>query len=95
MRLTRPRFTVRHLMIAVAVVAMVLGVDTELRRRRDRFYGIAMEHGRRIDGTFAGPAVEMRAVNRKKLHHVSMQSKYLRASRFPFLPVPSDPPLPE
>src|SRR4051794_33451897 len=43
MRLPRLRFTVRRMMVAVAAVAVVLGVN-DLRRRRNRFLGLRSTH---------------------------------------------------
>jgi hypothetical protein len=37
MRLTRMRFTIRHLMVAVVILAVVLGIVVGLRRRRQSF----------------------------------------------------------
>ena len=47
MRMPRVRFTVRRLMIAVAVIAVALGVGLEaarLKRNCDRFESKANEH---------------------------------------------------
>jgi CO/xanthine dehydrogenase FAD-binding subunit len=48
MRFTRPRFTVRRLMVVVAVVAVIVGVE-RLYERRIAFLLLASEHARLED----------------------------------------------
>ena len=44
MPMPRVRFTVRRLMVAVAVVALALGVPSALHRRAERFHALADYH---------------------------------------------------
>ena len=48
MRLPRPRFTVRRLMIAIAIVAVFLGVWLWAERRRARFKALAHWHDMQV-----------------------------------------------
>ena len=93
MPLPRPRFTVRTLMVAVAIVAVVLGGSIE---RRNRFRKLAALHQSKFNillerspciGFFGG------AVDRLGWHE-TMKFKYDDAARYPFLPVRPDPPEP-
>jgi hypothetical protein len=54
MRLPRPRFTVRRLMIAVAIVAIFLGVWLWAERRRARLDALASWHDRQVVCVFKG-----------------------------------------
>ena len=97
MKLPRPRFTVRRLMVAVAIVAFlafVAGLAIEGKRRAD-------EYGREADRIGAElmrlgqykqdlPSVQARQARLGKLF-----LKYSRAARYPWLPVAPDPPEPE
>ena len=48
MRLPRPRFTLRRLMLAVAILALLLGVWLWGERRRARFSALAGWHERQV-----------------------------------------------
>src|SRR4051812_46996523 len=48
MSLPRVRFTVRRMMLAVAIAAVALGSTAELKRRSDRFRRLAEEHNQRV-----------------------------------------------
>lgn len=48
MSLPRPRFTVRRLMVVVAIVAMILGVWLWAERRRARFSALESWHDRQV-----------------------------------------------
>ena len=95
----RPRFTIRWMLVAVALAAVCLwAVD-----RRWRFLKLASFHqARQIiawDGrnpySFPGAMLRMGDFTEfnPRWHHM-MEQKYLRAARYPWLPVPSGP-LPE
>ncbi len=89
MRIPRVRFTVRRLMVAVAVVACIFWV---IERRR-RFLIIVDSH-RTPDARFLrhrGANYELRLIR----WHDEMQVKYEFAAAHPFLPVAPDPPEPE
>jgi hypothetical protein len=89
-----PRFTVRRLMVAVAIVGIVLGVTIE---RRDRFRRIAVHHR----AEFQKLASRMKAGSHEESDwlpiewHESLARKYKRAACYPWLPVATDPPEPE
>lgn len=99
----RPRFTVRRLMLAVAVAAVVLTTVQWWRRRAS--YAERAEYHRRWseskhsftpDGMseeqMRRAFAEMAAENR---FHRDLARKYEHAARYPWLPVAPDPPLPE
>lgn len=91
MRLTRPRFTVRWLMIAVAIVAVVLGLSRWLWNRSVAFRAIADVHNAHRMGS-----IPMHTGNLPWLmYHIEMEKKYDRAARYPWLPVAPDPPEPQ
>ena len=54
MRLPRPRFTLRGLMLVVAILAMLLGVWLWGERRRARFSALAWWHDRQVVCVFVG-----------------------------------------
>ncbi len=100
MPLTRPRFTVRRLMVAVAIVAVVLGVGIELELRHRRFDSISSEYNLMsllyaFDVKYRPDAWGQAHAARQFAWHKAMSEKYRRAARYPFLPVPADPPKPE
>jgi hypothetical protein len=93
MRLRLPRFTVRRLMIAVAIAALALGLVQSMGRRSAAFRLKAREH----EGTFKtliGPNTTF-PVSPATAHHRLMAEKYRLAARHPWLPVCPDPPEPE
>jgi hypothetical protein len=88
MRLRCPRFTVRRMMVAVALLGLALGF---LAERRARFLRIAARYEQatlayRTYGGFYMP--------RGFFYDLEMESKYKRAARYPWLPVMPDPPEP-
>jgi hypothetical protein len=89
MRLLRPRFTVRRLMVAVAVVGVVLGIGSDLDRRRRRFLDLRSYYREKavIHSECWTRIVSMR--------DYYLSRKYERAARYPWLPVAPDPPEPE
>lgn len=96
-RLPRPRFTVRWLMIAVAIVGVVLGVTIE---RRGRFRKIAAHHrgecGNLINRSpYVAFSNYSEATNRRIDWHHSMWLRYEDAARSPWLPVAPDSPEPK
>ena len=99
MRAPRVRFTVRRLMIAVAVVGIILGPYTTCRNRAARFDERCEWHYRRIDellrGVYYGDDAAWRRVAARAAWHTEMHEKYDLASRRPWLPVAPDPPEPE
>jgi hypothetical protein len=98
-----PRMTTRRWMVAVAVIAVgcaVLASLIEMRRafliemRRERFARIADRHL----SVFLTPA-QVRDPERCSAErldwHSKMADKYMRAARYPWLPVEPDPPNPK
>jgi hypothetical protein len=90
MKVPQVRFTVRRMLVAVAVVATVLGllmwVDRRAREFRDRrdFHRVrwsAIDEGFEVEDA---PAA----------YHRAMAEKYRRAAERPWLPVEPDPPVP-
>jgi hypothetical protein len=90
MRPPRVRFTVRWLMIAVAVVGMLWGGGVEVQRRSARYRKIADSHFPRIFHLRPGSIMTPR-----EKWHVALWRKYDRLSRYPWLPVEPDPTPPE
>ena len=106
MRLLPIRFTIRHVMVLVALVGLVLGMIVEGERRRTRFRIIAAEHleqSMRYFVLFGGGDSEYQRRSMQLwddmyspivAYHVNLHEKYEWAARFPWLPVASDPPKP-
>jgi hypothetical protein len=99
MPVPRARFTVRRLMVAVAIIALALGVycwTTLLRDRAARCRRLAV--GYEIDEQLYGdprigpPDPAARAVIVR--HVAGLRRKYDRAARYPWLPIERDPPDP-
>jgi hypothetical protein len=98
-------------MLAVALVALIMGIGIEGRRRRSRFEELAGKHY--ILSLPAPPAfivdpgnpahhirlneTEMNSdlAKRRFTYHARLCEKYRRAARYPWLPVEADPPEPE
>ena len=105
MRMPRVRFTVRRMMVAVAVLAVVLGAGEATRKRRSRFGREAGFHGAFMRLYARSPPVHFpnkerlashrRSLAEKKAYHESLAGKYEQAARHPWLPVAPDPPEPE
>jgi hypothetical protein len=97
MRLPRPQFTVRRLMLAVAIVGFVLGVTIE---RQNRFRKIEAHHQAEFANLVSrSPYISFsnfsEAVNRRLDWHETMRLKYEHAALHPWLPVSPDPSEPE
>lgn len=84
------RFTVRRMMIAVAVVAVVCG----LAIRRRNFLAIAGRHDIIACPAATCPPEQMLRIMRHNEYNQAMCRKYRRAAWLPFLPVMPDPPRP-
>jgi hypothetical protein len=106
MPLPRVRFTVRRMMIAVAVAGLVLGIVSE---RRHRFTLLARSHPVRMDilavTNANGNADDQRpsavvfsdgsrVPSNVYNWHYMLREKYEFAARYPWLPVWPDPPEP-
>ena len=102
MPLPRVRFTVRRMMVAVAIAGVLVG---GLRMRRLSAVYQALSESNANDEDFYLAALSDRfklghpsyeRTFRDRLdYHRSMRVKYERAARRPWLPVPPDPPEPE
>jgi hypothetical protein len=104
MRLPRPRFTVRRLMVVVAILALALTVYAGIERRRARLQRVAQHHWEKAAANSVVQADANRTIyrasaslrNRQLAHyHVNLAYKYANAARYPWLPVAPDPPEPE
>jgi hypothetical protein len=109
MRMPRFRFTVRRMMVAVAIVgACVWGVrmlqmSRAYGKKAERFASNAMDRIPGFNGewpkTPEGEAKLRRTWDLWKQemedHNAAMAAKYRRAARYPWLPVAPDPPEPE
>ena len=100
-----PRFRIRTLMVAVAVIALLIGVPFDLARRRRAFLRLAIEHqAREVAVTYDGYArvwfdsrgrpLDPRAA-KLDLWNSQLADKYFRAARYPWLSVEPDPPEPK
>jgi hypothetical protein len=97
-----PRFTVRRLMVAVAIVALACGVAAELLRRHWQFAKIARDHSEIFLARAASegfPPVPLTKIwyprTAKTAWHAEMSIKYQKAARYPWFPVAPDPPEPK
>src|SRR5262249_5072297 len=101
-----PRLTTRRLMVLVAVVGIILGLET----RRIQFLELASYHSGqamptmrfRYDGVWITQDVFPDLPSGTKAYrttrsewHAGLADKYARAARYPWLPVPHDPPPPD
>jgi hypothetical protein len=94
-----PRFTTWRLMKFTAAFALVLAMMIYAERRRQFFLGRARESGDKFlagVSDAAGLSREARRTARKRTaYYWQLNVKYLRAARYPWLPVASDPPEPK
>jgi hypothetical protein len=84
-----PRFTIRRMMVGVAILGLSLGF---LAERRARFLRIAARHeeSSRFYRLYPGFYIPSGA-----FYDIEMELKYERAARYPWLPVEPDPPEPK
>jgi hypothetical protein len=87
----RVRFTLRRMMVAVAVVAIGLGVVDWIGRRAARFRALWAYHINRV-GLVSSPNPWPHEV--QGIYHLKMGEKYRVAALRPWLPVEPDPPEP-
>jgi hypothetical protein len=97
MRVPRVRFTVRRMMVAVAMLAALLAIGAGLQRRQARFERLFSYHrglaGPMIIHSFdPGSPTSKTASGR---WHWDLSMKYADAARRPWLPVAPDPPEPK
>ena len=106
MKLPRVRFTIRRLMAAVAVLALVLAVADQLRRRRESFQRSADVYRRKTGDAFMAAQItrsgNLFVWDRRTSpahealadHYDALRVKYERAAAHPWRPVTPDPPEP-
>jgi hypothetical protein len=94
MKLPRVRFTVRRMMVAVAVVGLAFGVTKWIKGRRDMFESLADDY---LDegSAFAEYGHGLTELNPRSAWNWAMYLKYKQAARHPWFPVAPDPPEPE
>jgi hypothetical protein len=104
MRLTRVRFTVRRLMVAVAAAGAMSAAVAAIRARSERFRSLAEYHAARVAMWSRGSEGRYRVwvdwrgerVSRAASGwHADLAGKYERAARHPWLSVAPDPPEPK
>ncbi|MHB1558831.1 MAG: hypothetical protein ACYC61_15370 [Isosphaeraceae bacterium] len=105
MRIPRARFTIRWLMIGIAITGAVLALAVECRRRHDRFLSLAAHHLACIHIVNTACNLSQTQINeygedvRRRSNawirwHREMAMKYRRAAARPWLPVEPDAPEP-
>jgi hypothetical protein len=99
MRLPRVRFTVRQMMVAVAVVAMLFGGVQGMKRRQERLSSLARHHGvKMLEGGSLSMVLSQehgRYFFAKRVWHERMHRKYRLAAARPWRHVEPDPPEPK
>lgn len=90
MRLTRPRFILRWLMVAVAVAGVTFASTIWANRRAEHFQELAEFHTLLGMGEHHGRNAPEEVES--LLRHRHLAGKYWRAARYPWLPVAPDPP---
>jgi hypothetical protein len=110
MKLNMPRFTVRLLMVVVAIAGVVVGSITMWNRSvhykeqylQNRYMRAVYDRQDLYfaDGTLAYPKPKLWASDAARYKRLfdyfdSLSRKYERAAKFPWLPVAPDPPEPQ
>ena len=91
MTFRRRRFTVRWLMIVVAIVAAAFGLRNWMGRRSQTHIDRSVEH----IWMSGASSISRDGNSRWRDYHRRLADKYMRAARYPWLPVEADPPEPE
>jgi hypothetical protein len=89
-----PRFTVRRMMVAVAIVGLMFGFGTWLSRRSAEFQKKAESYMRTVRVMYSFGRWKPRGFDRNSWA-LKMAEKYHYAARHPWFPVAPDPPVPE
>jgi hypothetical protein len=95
MKFPRAQFTVRRMMVAVALASLAIGMIARSRQMREvaaRHEAEAHQHSQMMPLPNGG-LVEL--FDTRGQWHRAMAEKYGRASRYPFLPDVADPPEPD
>jgi hypothetical protein len=98
MRLPRVRYSVRRMMIVVAVIGLALAMPPWLKGRGERLRLRAIHHTEEGEGGWVDQRVtkeQIEALKRRLAYHQQMAEKYRWAARYPWLPVWPDPAEPE
>lgn len=98
MRMPRVRFTVRRMMVPVAVVALALGMciwDHRMRRVSVAYELRGLSYRKRSGPRPRFPALIPPPLSARERWDAEMAEKYRRAARYPWLPVAPDPPYPK
>src|SRR4051794_25110270 len=90
MRLPRPRFTLRRLMVAVAVAGVAFGLF-DMRNRSSAYCHWAIGYGN-LARLYRYGILDIAANEDAVRTFDELRIKYERAARFPWLPVAPDPP---
>lgn len=90
MRAPRIRLSLRSILVIVAIFAVLLSIGVGLKRRQERFRGLAKFHFRQ-----AGPPRVYGAFyeDYMSIYHMALSDKYEDAAQHPWLPVAPDPPI--
>jgi hypothetical protein len=87
----RVRFTLRRMVVGIAILGLAFGVTSWLQRMRGRaisYQSMADRHAKLMVRGSHNSTARMR-------HHLTLRDKYEEAARYPWLPVAPDPPEPE
>ena len=97
MRPTHLRFTMRRMMVAVALAALLVAWSPVSRSCRERSLEIARANADWDRSWFVsdGRAADLIDAERRSRWRSAMERKYLWAADHPWLPVLPDPPKPE
>lgn len=98
-RLPRVRFTVRRMMVGVAIVALIL-VGSRIVWLRHRYRNLAQSYDVKEFALAFGVQDERVSVEsvrawKKIEYYAALKRKYERAASRPWVPVPPDPPPPQ
>jgi hypothetical protein len=104
--MTRFRFTIRRMMVAVAIAAVILGPwqrSAKFREKANEFASLSVPPRLapdRLPGIVTPEMTRAQDAKRRRIElwcawQASMSAKYERASRCPWLSVAPDPPEPE
>jgi hypothetical protein len=94
MRLPRPIYRTRSLLILVALVAAALGGMRWMDRRASDFRRLALDYRDSAKMNEIAFAVGNRHLGPAAVYQRRLQRKYEYAAAYPWLPVPPDPPQP-
>jgi len=90
-----PRLTIRWMVLVVAVVGLACGMLVRSARHRDKALRYTLSDYVVVQGYYPErtPSLERR-VGQLSAHYSVLAAKYERLARYPWLPVPPDPPEP-